>query len=114
MALFADALKRIEQTGERWFEPELYRLRGEALLRSNDPPFADAKADFQWALAIARNQEARFWELRASVSLARLWRDEGKLDPAREVLAPIYKWFTEGFDTPDLKEAKSLLDELCG
>ncbi len=74
MALFADALTRVEQTGERWFEPELHRLRGEALLRSSDPPFADTEAEFQRALAVARDQEARFWELRASVSLARLWR----------------------------------------
>jgi predicted ATPase/class 3 adenylate cyclase len=114
MSLFADALTRVEQTGERWFEPELHRLRGEALLRSHDSPCADTEAEFQRALAIARDQEARFWELCASVSLARLWRAEGKRDEASELLAPIYGWFTEGFDTPDLKEAKALLDELCG
>jgi predicted ATPase len=112
MSLFADALTRVEQTGERWFEPELHRLRGEALLKSNDPPFADTEAEFQRALALARDQEARFWELRASVSLARLWRDDARLNEARELLAPVYGWFPEGFDTPDLKEAKALLDGL--
>ena len=73
---------------------------------------AKAEACFERALAVARAQQAKSWELRAAMSMARLWRDQGKWDDARELLAPVYGWFTEGFDTPDLKQAKALLDEL--
>ena len=74
---------------------------------------AKAEAYFERALTVARQQQAKSWELRAAMSMARLWRDQGKRDEARELLAPVYGWFTEGFDTRDLKEAKALLDELC-
>ena len=79
---------------------------------SPDPDAAKAEAYFKRALAVARQQQAKSWELRAAMSMARLWRDQGKRDEARDLLAPVYGWFTEGFDTLDLKEAKALLDEL--
>src|SRR5690606_13498742 len=88
-------------------------LRGEILLLSTDADPDEAEACLQTALAVARHQEARSLELRAAMSLARLWRRQGKTDEARALLAPIYDWFTEGFDTPDLKDAKDLLDELA-
>jgi len=83
------------------------------VLLSRKPDAAKAEAYFERALAIARAQQAKSWELRAAMSMARLWREQGKRDEARELLAPIYGWFTEGFDTPDLKQAKALLDELA-
>ena len=89
------------------------RNAGEIALKSPDPDTAKAGAYFNHALAIARKQQAKSWELRAAMSMARLWRDQGKRDEARELLAPVYGWFTEGFDTRDLKEAKALLDELA-
>jgi predicted ATPase len=91
---------------------ELYRLQGELLLRQAVPDAPQAEAYFQQALAIARHQQAKSLELRAAMSLSRLWQGQGKHDAARELLAPIYGWFTEGFDTADLQEAKALLDEL--
>jgi predicted ATPase len=106
----AEAAHIIEVTQEREFEAELYRVSGE-LLTAGDP--AGAEDHYGRALAVARKQQAKFWELRASTSLARLWRDQGKRNEARELLAPIYGWFTEGFDTPDLKEAATLLAELA-
>ena len=111
-SLFADALYRIERTGERWFEAELHRLKGEVCLGGAEPSFDQAEVEFQRALAIAREQEAKFWELRAATSLARLWSDQRRNEDARNLLAPVYNWFTEGFGTPGLKEAKALLDEL--
>ena len=105
-----DALQIVEKTGERWFAAELNRLKCQLLLRQGHT--AAAEEQYRKALSIAREQEAKMWELRASVSLARLWRDRGKPAAARDLLAPIYGWFIEGFDTPDLKEAKALLDEL--
>ena len=94
------------------WEPEVHRLMGDLLLRRN--PSAPDQAEFSYRRAIerARSQEAKSWELRAATSLARLWRDRGKPAEARDLLAPIYGWFTEGFDTLDLKEAKALLEEL--
>jgi len=83
------------------------------VLLSSQPDAAKAEAYFERALAIARAQQAKSWELRAATSMARLWRDQGKRDKARELLAPVYGWFTEGFDTPDLKQAKALLNELA-
>jgi predicted ATPase len=80
---------------------------------SPEPNSAKAEICFKRALAVARQQQAKSWELRAAMSMARLWRDQGKRDEARELLAPVYGWFTEGFDTLDLKEAKALLDELA-
>jgi predicted ATPase len=95
-------------------DPELYRLKGELLLLSRGPgPEPDAELAFRHAIEIARRQNTRSWELRAAMSMARLWRDQGERDEAHDLLAPVYGWFTEGFDTLDLKEAKALLDELA-
>jgi hypothetical protein len=91
----------------------LHRIRGEILLKRDPANTASAEEAFLTAIAIAQQQKARSFELRAAMSMARLWRDQGKRDGARELLAPIYGWFTEGFDTLDLKEAKALLDELA-
>ena len=102
----------IETTKERWFEAEARHIAGEIALMSPPPDAAKAEKYFEGALAVARAQQAKSWELRAAMSMARLWRDQGKQDGARELLAPVYGWFTEGFDTLDLKEAKALLDEL--
>jgi predicted ATPase len=97
----------------RWFEAEIYRVAGEVALKSPEPDTAKSEAYFERALSVARQQQAKSWELRAAMSMARLWRDQGKRDEARELLAPVYGWFTEGFDTLDLKEAKALLEELA-
>jgi predicted ATPase len=103
----------MEASGEIWFEAEVNRIAGEIALKSPDPDLAKAEEYFERALAVARQQQAKSWELRAAMSMARLWRDQSKRDEAREFLAPVYGWFIEGFDTLDLKEAKSLLDELA-
>jgi predicted ATPase len=108
-----EALTAIETNKERWCEAEINRLAGEIALMSREPDAAKAEAYFERALAVARQQQAKSWELRATMSLARLWRDQGKVKQARELLAPVYGWFTEGFDTRDLKEAKALLEELA-
>jgi predicted ATPase len=107
-----EAMTAVETSKERWFEAELHRIAGEIALLSPEPDAAKAEAYFERALAVARGQQAKSWELRAAMSMARLWRDQGKRDEARNLLAPVYGWFTEGFDTLDLKEAKALLDEL--
>jgi predicted ATPase len=106
------AMNLVETTKEIWGEAEVHRVAGEIALMSPEPDAAKAEACFERALAIARAQQAKSWELRAATSLARLWRDQSKGTEARDFLAPIYGWFTEGFDTIDLKEAKALLDEL--
>jgi class 3 adenylate cyclase/predicted ATPase len=103
----------IERTKETWFEAYVYCIAGEVALKSPQPDASKAEAYFEQALAVARQQQAKSWELRAAMSLARLWRDQGKVRQARELLAPVYGWFTEGFDTRDLKEAKALLDALA-
>jgi predicted ATPase len=108
----SEAMNAVATTSERWWEPEVYRIAGEIVLTSPEPETAKAEAYFERALAVARAQQAKSWELRVAMSLARLWRDQGKQDEARDLLAPVYGWFSEGFDTRDLKEAKSLLDEL--
>ena len=108
-----EAITTIETTKERWLEAEVHRTAGEIALLSANPDAAKAEAYFERALAVARQQQAKSWELRAAMSLARLWRDQGKVQQARELLAPVYGWFTEGFDTLDLKEAKALLQELA-
>ena len=108
--LLDDALQIAERTGERWFLAELFRHKGQLLLRQGH--IAAAEELYRKALSIAQEQEAKLWELRAAASLVRLRRDQGRHAEARDLLAPIYGWFTEGFDTPDLKEAKALLDEL--
>ena len=107
-----EAMTVIDKTKEKWWEAEIYRVAGEIAQRWTEPDAAKAEAYFERALSVARQQQAKFWELRAAMSLARLWRDQGKVQQARELLAPIYGWFTEGFDTRDLKEAKTLLDQL--
>jgi class 3 adenylate cyclase/predicted ATPase len=107
-----EATTAVETTKERMREAEVNRVAGEIALKSPEPNVAKAEAYFERALAVARKQQAKSWELRAAMSMARLWRDQGKRDEARDLLAPVYGWFTEGFDTLDLKEAKALLDEL--
>jgi predicted ATPase len=107
-----EAMNMIETSKERWLEAEVNRVAGEIALKSPQHDTAKAEAYFKRALAVARAQQAKSWELRAAISMARLWRDHGKREDARELLAPVYGWFTEGFDTRDLKEAKALLDTL--
>jgi predicted ATPase len=109
-ALFDDALQTVERTGEHWFAAELNRHKGQLLLRLGQSEAAEVL--YCKALSIAKEQGAKLWELRAAVSLAQLRREQGRRTEARDLLAPVYGWFTEGFDTPDLKEAKALLDEL--
>jgi len=106
-----EAARIIEATEERINEAELHRLRGDLLNSTGDLPAAEQSYDR--AIAVARSQSAKLLQLRASVSLARLWRDQGRRTEAHDLLAPIYGWFTEGFDAPDLKEAKALLDALA-
>jgi predicted ATPase len=100
-----------ERTGQRRWEAELYRLKGLVLLHKNS--LDEAQAALEEALRIARQQQAKSYELRAATSLARLWGEQGRRAEAQQLLAPVYGWFTEGFDTSDLKEAKVLLDELA-
>jgi predicted ATPase len=107
----AEAAKLVETTQERWSDAEMYRLRGMLLLTVHD--VAAAENSFRQALTTAHHQTAKLWELRAATSLARLWRDQDKRTEARDLLAPIYGWFTEGFDTPVLQDAKALCDELA-
>ena len=107
-----EAMTTVQTTKERWCEAEVNRIAGEIALLSPEPNAAKAEAHFEHALLVARAQQAKSWELRAAMSLARLWRDQGKREEARDLLAPVYGWFTEGFDTVDLKEAKALLDKL--
>jgi len=110
----AEAQTLVEQHEERYWEAEVARLRGVLLLRQPGTSQAEAEACFQQALDVARRQEAKSLELRAAMSLARLWRQQGRHTEARDLLAPIYGWFTEGFDTADLQEAKALLEALGG
>ena len=120
LTLLAEALAAAHRTGERWCEAELYRLKGKLTLQSTvqgttstvQSPKAEAEGCFQKAIEIARRQQAKSLELRAAMSLSRLWQQQGKRTEARDLLAPVYGWFTEGFDTADLQEAKALLDEL--
>jgi len=108
--LLDEAFHIVQRTGERWFAAELHRHKGQFLLRQGHPEAAEEL--FCKALSIAEEQEAKLWELRAAMSLARLHRDYGRQTEARDLLSAVYDWFTEGFDTPDLKEAKALLEEL--
>jgi len=109
----ATALAVVEKTGERLWEAELHRLKGELLLRLSADNSTEAETCFHQALDMARHQGAKAWELRAAMSLARLWQQQGQRDAACDLLKPIYGWFTEGFDTADLQEAKVLLDALA-
>jgi predicted ATPase len=107
-----EAMTTAETTKETWCEAEIHRTAGEIALMSPQPDAAKAQAHFERAIAIARAQKAKSWDLRAATSLARLWRAQGKRQQARDLLAPVYGWFNGGCDTADLKEAKALLDEL--
>jgi len=107
-----EAMTAVETAKEKWCEAEVHRVAGEIAMKSPVPDRTKAQVYFERALSVARAQQAKSWELRAATSLARLWRDQGKRDEAHDLLAPIYGWFTEGFDTLDLKEAKALLDQL--
>jgi predicted ATPase len=113
LKLLDEALARADQLEERWFEAELHRFKGEALLASSPDCSAEAEICYRRALAVAREQGAKLWELRAATSLALLSADQGKRAQAHDLLAPSYGWFTEGFDTADLRDAKALLDELA-
>jgi predicted ATPase len=110
--MLSEALDSAEQSGQRYYEAETYRLKGELHLLEPMPDVEQAEASFQRALDIARQQQAKTWELRSATSLARLWADQGERRKGRDLLAPVYGWFTEGFDTADLKDARALLDQL--
>jgi predicted ATPase len=107
-----EAMTAAETTKEKCCEAEIHRTAGEIALMSPAPDVAKAQAHFERAIAIARAQKAKSWELRAAMSMARLWRDQGSRQQARDLIAPVYSWFTEGFDTLDLKGTKALLDDL--
>ena len=107
-----EAMTAMATAKETWWEAEVNRVAGEILLMLPEPDDPKAQNHYERALAVARQQKAKSWELRAAMSLARLWRSQGKVQQACELLAPVYGWFTEGFDTRDLREAKALLGEL--
>ena len=109
----SEAMTIVETTNEKWFEAEVHRTAGEITLLSPEPDAAKAEEHFERALSIARDQKAKSWELRAAMGMARLWRDQGKRRQAHDLLAPVYGWFTEGFDTLDLKQARTLLEDLA-
>ena len=112
LVVLTEALQVVEQTGERSYEAELHRLTGQLLLARSTAHHTEAEACFRRALDVARHQQAKSWELRAAINLSRLWQQQGKRPEAHALLAPIYDWFTEGFDTADLQEARALLEEL--
>jgi predicted ATPase len=112
LSLLADALDGVGRTGIRWIEAELHRLQGELRLALPEPDQSEAEACFLRAITIAREQQAKLWELRAATSVGRLWAEQGRRAEALDLLAPVYGWFTEGFDTTDLIDAKALLDGL--
>jgi predicted ATPase len=107
-----EAMTAVETTKERWYEAEIHRVTGEIALKLPQLGSSQAGAYFERALTVAHAQQAKSWELRAAMSMARLWHDQGMREKARALLAPIYGWFAEGFDTVDLKQAKALLDEM--
>ena len=112
LVLLDQALADVDKKEIRELWAEVYRLKGELLLQQSQEHVAEAEACFRRAIEIAQKQSAKSWELRAAMSLARLWQGQGKVDDARTLLAPVYDWFTEGFDTTDLKDAKTLLHQL--
>jgi predicted ATPase len=112
LTILTTALETTQRTGECWYVSELHRARGEWFLAHSCEELANVELCFASALAIAKQHNAKMWELRAATSLARLWRDQGKRTEARDLLAPVYNWFTEGLDTPVLTEAKGLLESL--
>ena len=107
-----EALQWVERNDERLYAAEAHRIRGEVLLRQPDPDPVQAENCFEQALAVARDQQAKSWELRAATSMARMWQSQGRCGDARLLLAPVFGWFTEGFDTADLRDAKALLEQL--
>lgn len=113
LTVLTEALTLTDTTGARWYECECYRLKGELLLQLSSDNQAEAENCFQHAMTVAQNQQTKSLELRAATSLARLWQSQGKRQEAYDLLALVYHWFTEGFDTADLKDAKALLDELA-
>jgi predicted ATPase len=113
LTVLAEALTLMDTTGARWCEAELHRLKGELLLQQNSAHQAEAESSFHHSLEVARTQQAKSFELRTATSLARLWQQQGKRQEAHDLLAPVYHWFTEGFSTADLKDAKALLDALA-
>jgi predicted ATPase len=113
LAVLTEALALVEHTGERYYEAEIHRLKGVLLLQQNSNNQAEAETCFHHAIVIAQNQQAKSFELRTATSLARLWQQQGKRQEAHDLLAPVYHWFTEGFDTADLKDAKALLEALA-
>jgi len=112
LEVLAEALTRVDTTTDRWYEPEIYRLKGALLLQQSPDNHTEAQSCFQHALDVARAQQARSLELRAATSLSRLWQQQGKRNDARQLLSAVYTWFTEGFDTTDVQEAKALLEAL--
>jgi predicted ATPase len=112
LSMLAKALSLGGKTGERFYEAEIYRLKGKLLLQQSLENQSEAESCFHQAITIAQNQSAKSWELRATTSLARLWQSQGKRQEAYDLLAPVYNWFTEGFDTVDLQEAKRVLGDL--
>jgi predicted ATPase len=112
LATLDEALSLVVETGERYCEAEIHRIHAELLLARGQE--AGAEESLHEAIRVARHQQARSWELRAATNLARLWQAQGRVEQARELVYPLYAWFTEGWDTPDLREAKALLDELGG
>ncbi len=113
LTVLMEALTLVDSSGERFYEAELHRLKGALLLQQHSDNQAEAETCFHQAIAIAQNQQAKSFELRTATSLARLWQQQGKRQEAHDLLAPVYGWFTEGFDTVDLQDAKALLDELA-
>ena len=114
LACLTEALTLVEATGERWWEAEVHRLKGELLLQLSLPDISQATACFHQALEVARSQQAKSLELRAALSLSRLWQQHGKRDPACQLLTEVYSWFTEGFETLDLQEARRWLAASAG
>jgi predicted ATPase len=113
LALLAEALAQAHNAEESWMEAELHRLKGELLLSLSADNYIEAEGYLHQALTVARRQQAKALELRAATSLSRLWQQQGKQTEAHQLLAQIYGWFTEGFDTPDLQDAKALLEALA-
>jgi tetratricopeptide (TPR) repeat protein len=115
LAILTEQLDMVDRSDGRFYAAELHRLKGELLLRQTVPDAQQAEHCFRHALDLARRTHSKWWELRAAMSLSRLWQRQGKRDPAHQLLAQVYGWFTEGFDTADLQEARTLLNELqCG
>jgi len=114
LAAVAEALVLVDDTEQRCWQAELYRIKGNLLLAASSSHHVEAESCLSQALDIARRQQAKSWELRAGISLGRLWQQQSKAEEAREMLGEIYGWFTEGFETADLKEARNLVEDLAG